>query len=769
MPAISSRAPDTRPPGTGRSPSQPVLATLSVLVHVFIIVVLISPTLYFEEWAYEGDTAAAHEIRAPFTVRVVDEERREALEEEARETVPRVYVMDASAASRAIDRVDQALQTVDEIIPEDMPLSSPEINTPGAGEHLEALDRAIQRRLGIDLTRATLVTLARNQRDEQFHEELRRALRHLLSERGIEASDRAQMLMDLLKEDRAVIDFEGGARPFEFDGSRILNRNEAATGGVDEYLASHSLLGADERDERSALREIAGALVTANIRADVDETARRVAQAIASVDESAYVTTYRRGDLVAGSRERLGRQQVLALREIERQKPYYLVFNFIGNAALVVALLVFLIIYLRRFRTDWAFNTANVNVIGLPLVLTLALGRVFLLLLPNEPIAGYLFPAAALGMLGVILVGPRVGLLMMFSGCCLFGFMTQMNFQFTMAGVTGGSAAVCSLLTIRRRRDILRAGLIAGLANAAAILVLRFVDNPALLFFTNRTILHQMGWGLGNGLACAMITLMALVVFESIFRVATDLSLIELTSLKTPLMRELEEKTPGTYQHTLNVSKLAESAAEAIGANYLLVRAGAHYHDIGKMVKPKYFTENQATAEERRIHQKLAPSLSALIIKEHVKKGIELARAHRLPERLIDFIPQHHGTSLIRYFHTEAQRRFAMGDTADPVREEEFRYPGPKPQYVETAILMLADAVEATATAKLTGTTVRRDDVERLVRDTIREKFNDGQLDECNLTMSDLNRIRESFVKTLLARYHQRIDYPESQPLAVRA
>lgn len=187
------------------------------------------------------------------------------------------------------------------------------------------------------------------------------------------------------------------------------------------------------------------------------------------------------------------------------------------------------------------------------------------------------------------------------------------------------------------------------------------------------------------------------------------------------------------------------------------------------MVKPKYFTENQATAEERRIHQKLAPSLSALIIKEHVKKGIELARAHRLPERLIDFIPQHHGTSLIRYFHTEAQRRFAMGDTADPVREEEFRYPGPKPQYVETAILMLADAVEATATAKLTGTTVRRDDVERLVRDTIREKFNDGQLDECNLTMSDLNRIRESFVKTLLARYHQRIDYPESQPLAVRA
>jgi putative nucleotidyltransferase with HDIG domain len=239
--------------------------------------------------------------------------------------------------------------------------------------------------------------------------------------------------------------------------------------------------------------------------------------------------------------------------------------------------------------------------------------------------------------------------------------------------------------------------------------------------------------------------------------------LLELCGLRHPLLRRMEEEAPGTLQHTLNVAKLAESAATAIGVNYLLVRAGCMFHDIGKMSKPEYFTENQVTPEDRRRHDDLRPQMSTLIIRNHVKEGIELARQYKLPRVVADFIPEHHGTSLISYFYNKALKAFAAGDLKDPVREEDYRYTGPKPQTIESAIVMLADTVEATATAKLSAKTVREDDIELLVRNAITEKFNDGQFDDCNLTLRDLNIIRESFVKTLRSRFHTRIDYPGSK------
>jgi putative nucleotidyltransferase with HDIG domain len=732
-----------------------------LVILTALIIVAISPTLYFERWEHEQGTQVTRDLRSPFSITVEDRETRDSLRQAEQESVPRVYEMNVQAASDAIDKVETIFALIDERFEPGAVIERPDEPHSEVSRQLADLDLATESRLGVNLSRDVLLTLAINRRNTQFRQEIRGVFRYLLHQRGIEISDHAETLLAFLEQGRLEIDYVGGPRPFNFHEDGVLNKSEVEA-GINQYLQRHSLLPRRTRGQAQALREVVSKLITGNIWPNEEETARREHEAVASIQPERYTDTYIKGEIIARAGDQLNRRQYLALRAIDDQKPYYLMMNFAGNTAMVVTLLIFLIFYLRRHRRDWAFTAANVNMVGMPLVLTLLLARVGLLVLPDNPISGYLFPAGALGMLGVILIGPRVALLLTFQGCCLFGFMTQMNFQYTMIGIVGGAAAALALFTLRRRRDILRAGFIAGVANSLAILTIKFIDNPALMVFRDWEIASHMGWGLANGLACSMITLMSLVVFEFLFRVTTDLNLIELTSIRTPLLRQLEQKTPGTYQHTLNVSKLAEAAAEAIGANYLLVRAGAHYHDIGKMVKPKYFTENQITPEERRVHAKLAPSLSALIIKEHVKKGIEMAQMHRLPDKVIDFIPQHHGTSLIKYFHTEAQRRFAMGETSDPVREEEFRYPGPRPQMVETAILMLADAVEATATAKISGASVRRDDVELLVRDAVREKFNDGQLDECDLTLADLHRIRTSLVSSLLARFHQRVDYPSA-------
>jgi len=251
-------------------------------------------------------------------------------------------------------------------------------------------------------------------------------------------------------------------------------------------------------------------------------------------------------------------------------------------------------------------------------------------------------------------------------------------------------------------------------------------------------------------------------LFESLFGITTVIKLLELTGVQHPLLREMEERAAGTYQHSLNVAKLAEAAADAIGANSLRVRAGAYFHDVGKAVKPRYFSENQLSTEERRTHEKLSPFMSCLIIRNHVKEGIELARRYSVPEKVVEFIPQHHGTTLIKYFYHEAVRQYEESESTEPIREADFRYPGPKPQTVEAAILMIADSVEATATSRLTRPHLDEDDIRRVVIDTIQDKFADGQFDECHLTFQQLHEIRESMVRTLVARFHHRIDYPSS-------
>jgi len=245
---------------------------------------------------------------------------------------------------------------------------------------------------------------------------------------------------------------------------------------------------------------------------------------------------------------------------------------------------------------------------------------------------------------------------------------------------------------------------------------------------------------------------------ERLFDVQTDLSLLELGDASHPLLQELARRAPGTYNHSINVASLGEAAAEAIGANGLLVRIGAYFHDIGKMAKPQYFVENQGQAPSR--HESLMPAMSTLVIIAHVKDGAELARRHHLPQSIIDFIEQHHGTTLVEYFYDQANKMYASDPDRGEVDETSFRYPGPKPQTKEAAVMMLADAVESASRALVEPTPAR---IDGLVHDIAMKKLLDGQFNECGLTLRELNTVEDTLVKSVTAVYHSRIKYPDQQ------
>ncbi len=256
--------------------------------------------------------------------------------------------------------------------------------------------------------------------------------------------------------------------------------------------------------------------------------------------------------------------------------------------------------------------------------------------------------------------------------------------------------------------------------------------------------------------ATAMTGMLPLV--EKAFGVQTDLSLLELGDASHPLLRRLAQRAPGTYNHSINVASIAEAAADEIGANGLLVRVGAYFHDIGKMFKPEYFIENQSAGINQ--HDSLQPAMSTLVIIAHVKDGADLARSHHLPEPIIDFILQHHGTTLVEYFYREAARRSEESPNAETVSDKDFRYPGPKPQTLEAAVMMLADAVESASRTLVDPTPSR---IQGLVNSIAQKKMSDGQFDECGLTFRQLDRIRRSLVKSLTAIYHARVKYPGQQ------
>ncbi len=376
--------------------------------------------------------------------------------------------------------------------------------------------------------------------------------------------------------------------------------------------------------------------------------------------------------------------------------------------------------------------------------------------------AGFMLPFALAPMLIAILLGGREALAVGLWTSFAAAVMADKSMPMLVTGVIATSVASQTASAARTRSRIFKAGAVTGVSEIIAVLAftaLSWRDSEAM------AVVHQSTACVVSGFACAMMVMLLIPLMEPVFGITTDVSLLELSDMGHPLLQRLAMEAPGTYHHSLVVANLAQAAAAEIGANPLLARVSSYFHDIGKLTKPDFFAENIRMRENP--HDDLPPSMSTLIITSHVKEGVSLAMLNKLPEVIIRAIREHHGTGLISYFHHKAktQMEFELekGDdngTKPSINDSDFRYPGPKPSTAESVIVALADAVEA---ASRTLQKVTPASIEHLIDEIVTSRFEDGQLSDADLRLSDLTKIKRSFAFSLTNMLHGRIPYPKDE------
>ncbi|MBU1090676.1 MAG: HDIG domain-containing protein [Candidatus Omnitrophica bacterium] len=414
----------------------------------------------------------------------------------------------------------------------------------------------------------------------------------------------------------------------------------------------------------------------------------------------------------------------------------------IGLNFTIAAFLLSLIVYIKARP-----GLKKVNLLYLILLFTSILATAYFVI--NHGWSKFYIPFCAIPILTTLLFNRlELSLLMTLAISIVTASITGNHLHLGVVFFVSGLISSILVLNARRRMTIIRAGFLAGILQA---MLLFFIDifwvvPKEVYYFSYATLFF-------NGLASSIIALGVLPLFEYLFNTITNISLLELADFNHPLLQRMILEAPGTYHHSLIVGNLSEAACGAIGANALLARIGAYYHDIGKLEKPEYFSENQNIFASK--HDTLTPSMSKLVITSHTKDGVELAKKYKLNQSIINFIRQHHGKSLVYFFYRRALE--SLEEDQD-IKEEGFRYPGPKPDSKETAVVMLADSVEA-ATRALKEPSPSK--ISEVVHKIINNKFIDGQLDECELTLKDLEKIAAVFIRLLGGIYHSRINYPE--------
>lgn len=373
----------------------------------------------------------------------------------------------------------------------------------------------------------------------------------------------------------------------------------------------------------------------------------------------------------------------------------------------------------------------------------------------NDPMLwGFAIPFATGSLLIALLADRPTALVTGLINALIAGFLAPRGLEFAVFAALVSSAAVYGIGQYRSRQTVTLAGGFIGVASALlAVAIIAYTQQPFIL----NTVLLAIACGLAGGIITAAVTAVLLPVCETLFGILTDVKLLELSNADLPVLGQLALRAPGTNQHSHAVGQLAEEACRVVGGNGLLARIGALYHDIGKTAAPEHFVENQ---QNKNPHDRLKPTQSAKIIISHVTYGTKLGREMGLPQRIIDFIPQHHGTRTLHYFLKKAQAEARPDET---VSENDFRYPGPKPQFKEAAIMMIADSCEAAARSLAEPTP---ENIRFIVTKIIDAILTDDQLDECDLTLRELTQIRESMIKSLVAIYHSRVDYPGYVPPA---
>jgi len=358
-------------------------------------------------------------------------------------------------------------------------------------------------------------------------------------------------------------------------------------------------------------------------------------------------------------------------------------------------------------------------------------------------------PAAS--MMITIIFDSRLGFYSTIIISLITGALRGNDYSFTAMNIFAGALAVYTVRDIKNRSQIFRSFVFILIGYVTAVLAFGLER-----FASSQSLMTEFAFVASNSLISPILTYGLLIFFERFFKITTDLTLLELSNFDRPLLKELARKAPGTFNHSMTMGTLAETAAEKVGANPLLARVGAYYHDIGKTITPQNFVENQLN--NQNIHENLTPEESINLITRHVKEGIQIAKEHNIPQEIIDFIPMHHGTTVITYFFEKAKRLYGE----DKIKIDDYRYPGPMPDTKETAIIMLADGSESAVRAIEDPDPVK---VENVIEKIIKSRIEDGQLDDSPLTFKDITRIKDAFISILLGQHHRRIRYPKQEEM----
>ncbi len=587
--------------------------------------------------------------------------------------------------------------------------------------------------------------------------ELRPELLRLLGEhweRGlVSEEDRSTFFGGSLPAGRLHLGEEGSVRNIR----EFLLPAEAAGVVVTELSSRYDMV----MEQRRLLRVLMEDLLRPNLLLDPSATRSLRQDAIAAV--APQLQLIRDGDTLMEARRPVTPQMIEDLRahqqELSRMADQaYNVSLLIGSGislALGIALSLAVLSLLEMAalqRLDrlllWMLLTESTLLAG-KLLLGLSEG----LTLFDGPFLLALLPHAIGPLLGTILYGPRLGLAVGITSSTALALLMGNDLTVFFGGLALSVTSAISVRAIHKRINLIRSGLYIGGISALILIADSSMDQVPLM-----TMGQQALVALGVGILCPLLVLLMVPGLEWMFKVTTDIRLLELSDMSHPLLSRLALEAPGTYHHSLMVAHLAQAAAKEIGANDMLVRVCAYYHDIGKLTKPDFFIENNHTGNNP--HDELSPSMSRLIIISHVKEGVSLARRYKLPQVIIDAIESHHGTSVIQYFYHRAKTRAEEADVKEDVKVEDYRYPGPRPASKEMGILLLADSIEA---ASRSIDKNKAGQIEGLVNEILKERLNDGQFDHCPLSMEELNRIRRSFIFSLQNMLHGRVAYPKEQ------
>ncbi|MEJ6952019.1 HD family phosphohydrolase [Natronospora cellulosivora (SeqCode)] len=483
----------------------------------------------------------------------------------------------------------------------------------------------------------------------------------------------------------------------------------------------------------------------------VDEEATIEKQEEAARNIPAEQDTVLQGEMIVRKGDIVTEEHIKILEALGVHQSEVNYLNILGIIIVIITLVILAGLYLSKYKNDIWNNPKKIVFLELMVVLLVILARIIdVIPVLDYFYLPYLIPVAMASILITVLLDSEVGIFSTIFISFLVALIFNNNYNVAIIGFVSGMVGIYSVSKLSQRNDLVKAGFNVSAVLFILSLGLRLTEPINSIL----NVLGHVSMAVLNGVLVAILANGLLPYFENLFGFTSSVKLLELSNPSQPLLNKLVFESPGTYNHSLVVANLAETAANNIGADSLLARVGSYYHDIGKMKRPFFFIENHMGRENP--HDKLNPNLSALIIKSHVKDGVELAKEYKLPTQIIDIIREHHGSNLISFFYQEALK----DSVHDNIEESDFRYDGPKPQTKESAIIMLADICEAAVRSKNFNKS-NHNRMEGLVRELIRKKLIEGQLDESDLSLRDLDTIAESFVKVLTGIYHQRLEYPE--------